>query len=71
MPISMAERISVLLRHIQTMCDYKGEAVGMREARKHAAWYFKGVKGAASLRRQSNSLTTFNDLIDLCKSLPV
>lgn len=71
MPISMAERISVLLRHIQTMCDYKGEAVGMREARKHAAWYFKGVKGAAFLRRQSNSLTTFNDLIDLCKSLPV
>ncbi len=69
MPISMAERISVLLRHIRMMCDEKGEAVGMREARKHAAWYFKGVKGAAALRRKSTSLETYQDLIELCKEL--
>lgn len=71
MPISQAERISVLLRHIRAMCDNKGESIGMREARKHAAWYFRGMKGAASLRRKSTALETYNDLIELCRELPV
>lgn len=69
LPVSNAERISVLLRHIQKLCEYKGEYNGMREARKHAAWYFKGVHGAAALRRQAGSLETFNDLIELCKMI--
>ncbi len=71
LPISNAERISVLLRHIQKLCEYKGEKIGMREARKHAAWYFKGVHGAASLRKKAVTLETFDDLIELCKALDV
>ena len=71
MPISMAERISVLLRHIAGMCEYKGEALAMREARKHAAWYFKGIKGAASLRKQAVSLETYEDLIALCRQAEI
>ncbi len=71
LPISNAERISILLRHIQTLCEYKGEKIGMREARKHAAWYFKGIHGAAALRRKAGTLETFNDLIDLCKMIEV
>lgn len=69
LPVSNAERIAVLLRHIQKLCEYKGEYNGMREARKHAAWYFKGVHGAASLRRQAGTLETFDDLIALCKMI--
>lgn len=65
--VSMAERITVLLRQVAVMCEYKGEAVAMREARKHAAWYFKGVKGAAALRKKAVELTTYEDLIALCK----
>ena len=69
LPVSNAERISILLRHIQKLCEYKGEYNGMREARKHAAWYFKGVHGAAALRRQAGTLETFDDLIELCKKI--
>ena len=69
MPVSSAERISVLLRHVSRMCEYKGEFSAMREARKHAAWYFKGVKGAAALRKRAVELETFEDLISLCREI--
>lgn len=67
LPISPAEKISVMLRHIKKVCEYKGEAVAMREARKHAAWYLKGFKNAAALRNEAGSLTTYDDLIELSK----
>ncbi|MBR2177091.1 MAG: tRNA dihydrouridine synthase DusB [Clostridia bacterium] len=71
LPVSNAERISVLLRHIRKLCEYKGEDIGMREARKHSAWYFKGMHDAASLRRKAGTLNTFDDLIELCKMIDV
>ena len=71
LPVSNAERISVLLRHIRNLCEYKGEDIGMREARKHSAWYFKGMHDAASLRRKAGTLNTFDDLIELCKMIDV
>ena len=51
-----------MLRHIKTLCEYKGEDVGMREARKHVGWYLKGFQGAASFRRAACSLKTFSEL---------
>ena len=44
------------------MADYKGEAIGLREARKHAGWYLKGCRGAAALRRQAGTIATLADL---------
>ena len=69
LPVGMAEKLSVMLRHVQTICRYKGEDVGMNEARKHAAWYLRGVHGAAALRKQAGTLRTFDDLIELCKMI--
>lgn len=69
LPVSHAERITVLLRHVRMMCEYKGEKIAMREARKHAAWYFKGMQGAASLRRQAGMLESYEQLIDLCRQI--
>ena len=71
LPVSSAERITVLLRQVSKMCGYKGEKIAMREARKHAAWYFKGIRGAASLRKRAVELETYEDLIELCKDIPV
>lgn len=59
------EKMAVLKRHIELLCRYKGEYVGMREARKHASWYIKGMRGAAEFRRECGSLTTPSDLDDL------
>lgn len=64
---SPAEKVAVILRHIKAMCDYKGEEIAMREARKHVGWYMKGFKNAAELRREAGYLKTFDELIELTK----
>lgn len=66
-PPSPAEKVTVILRHIQAMCDYKGEEIAMREARKHVGWYMKGFKNAAELRREACYLKTYDELIELTK----
>lgn len=49
-----AERVEKALRHAQMLIDYKGEYIGVREMRKHMAWYMKGMPGAAELRGKLN-----------------
>lgn len=62
-PIS--ERMRVMVKHIKRICEYKGESVGIKEARKHAAWYIKGIKGAASYRQQVGMLESVEQLEEL------
>lgn len=64
---TLEEKMDVMLRHIGTLCDYKGVRIGMREARKHAAWYIKGIRGAASFRQEIGSLSTMDELKALAK----
>lgn len=64
-PPTKTERLYVMLRHIKTLCEYKGEEHGMRESRKHVGWYLKGFKGAASFRNAAGKLTTFKELEEL------
>ena len=56
------ERMTVLKRHVELLCKYKGEYVGMREARKHSSWYIKGMRGAAEFRRECGEITAPEDL---------
>ena len=56
------ERMEIMIRHIGKLCEYKGDYVGMREARKHAAWYVKGIRGAAALRQEIGSLENMDQL---------
>ncbi len=55
-------RMRTLRRQVELMCGDKGEFVAMREARKHAAWYTKGVRGAGRLRARAMELCTLDDL---------
>ena len=63
------ERMRHLLRHIRQLCAYKGERIGMQEARKHAAWYTKGLRGAAKLRQEMTSLRTIAELETLAERI--
>ncbi len=58
----LPERMEILKNHVEAICKYKGERIGMREARKHAAWYIKGFHGAASLRSCASTLSSLDDL---------
>lgn len=68
-PPGIYEKMLVMNRHIEKLCQYKGENVGMREARKHTAWYMKGFKGAAKLRVMCGELRTLSDLRELTKQV--
>jgi len=56
---TLQERMEVMLGHIRLICEIKGEYAGMREARKHAAWYMKGLGGAARFRNEACTLERF------------
>lgn len=61
-PPTLAERFRVLRRHIYEMCGEKGEYIAMQQARSHAGWYMRGLRGAAALRRECCALRHFSDL---------
>lgn len=52
----------MLLRHARLQIACKGEYIGMRQMRKHVAWYTAGLPYSAALRRAGNELTTFSEL---------
>ncbi len=58
----IAERILVIKRHMDALCQLKGEHRAMREARKHVGWYLHGIRGAAAFRRRAGDLSTLEDL---------
>lgn len=64
-PVSLEERLAVMREHVELICRYNGEYGGMRIARKHAAWYLKGLRGAAAFRKDSSSLETLEDFYRL------
>ena len=65
----LEEKLEIMLKHIRLACEYKGENVGMREARKHVAWYCKGWVGAAQMRKKAGSLTRYEELEALAKEI--
>ncbi len=58
----VSERMRVMVEHIKLICEYKGERVGIKEARKHAAWYIKGIRGAAAYRQRVGALESVEEL---------
>ena len=58
-----------MAKHIEAMCELKGEGRAMNEARKHAGWYMKGVRGAAEFRRRAGELSTREDLVNLIRDV--
>ena len=47
------------------MMEFKGELAGMREMRKHVAWYTAGYPNSAALRNEINSVATLEELTEL------
>lgn len=63
------EKLDIMRRHIALLVEDKGELTGMKEARRQAAWYIKGIEGAASLRNKFGSMNTMSDLDELIKTI--
>lgn len=56
------EMIDTMLRHARLQIEFKGDYLGIREMRKHAAWYTAGYKGASKLRGMINDVESYEEL---------
>ena len=66
---SVEEIRDMNLRHARAQIDLKGEFTGIREMRKHVAWYTSGMRHSAGLRRESNQISSYEELENLLKML--
>ena len=66
---SPQEVTEMILRHAKMQMEFKGEYIGMREIRKHAAWYTAGYKNSAKLRGKINETETYEELKELLSHL--
>ena len=62
-PPTNQEKKEVILRHAALQLEYKGEYTGVREMRKHLAWYTVGMPHSAKFRRMINSMETMEELL--------
>ena len=62
---SLEEVKEMIMRHARMLIDYKGEYIGIREMRKHAAWYTAGFKGASKLRGCLNEASSIESLEEI------
>lgn len=65
--ILLEDKLKVIIEHINLEVNEKGEEVGIRELRKHMAYYTKNLKDASKLREKINTMTTRKELIDCLK----
>jgi nifR3 family TIM-barrel protein len=63
------EKIDVCILHLDRLIALKNEYIAVREMRKHAAWYLKGIKGTAKVRNEVNECNTRDDLVTLLNGL--
>lgn len=61
----LGEVADMILRQAKMMLDFKGEYIGIREIRKHAAWYTTGYPNSSKLRDAINTVETFEALEEM------
>ena len=64
---TVEERKEMILTHARMLLECKGNYIGIREMRKHAAWYTQGLPGSARLRGRLGEILSYDDLEGLIK----
>ncbi len=64
-PVSAAQRLSTLMRHVDLQIQRHGEGPGIREMRKQMAYYLRGIPGSAEVRGRLNAAETRAQLVAL------
>ena len=63
-PVTYAEKLSAIIKHIELEVEEKGENTGIKELRKHMSAYIKSMPDATSIREKINKIETKQELID-------
>ncbi|SIT93315.1 tRNA dihydrouridine synthase DusB [Edaphobacillus lindanitolerans] len=68
---TLREKIDVCLLHFKRLVELKGEYTAVREMRKHASWYMKGIRGNAKIRKAINQAESADELTALLNEFTV
>ncbi|MCL6560373.1 MAG: tRNA dihydrouridine synthase DusB [Firmicutes bacterium] len=63
------EKLRTALRHLDLLIENKGETVAVWEMRKHAAWYTRGLRGAARARDMINKAASRDEIRNILNSV--
>ena len=63
-PLSVYDRLALILKHLELLLSIKPEATAVREFRKHLCWYTKGLAGGSMFRSQLAGIETRKDLVE-------
>lgn len=66
---STEEKVNTILRQMDMLVELKGELTGIREMRKHIAWYIKGIKNAAQIRQKVFGINSKEEIEQLLSAL--
>jgi len=72
-PVDVIERADTISNHLNLFIEEMGEAVAVREIKKHIGWYAKGFAGASEIRRKANLARSIEDitlLTEMMRSIP-
>jgi nifR3 family TIM-barrel protein len=67
--VNTTERAAIILEHLNLFIEERGEAVAVREIKKHIGWYAKGFAGASEIRRAANSAGSIQDIQALAERI--
>ncbi len=60
--VTNKEKLDIILKHIDLQVQYLGENTGIKELRKHMAYYLKNLNGASAIRQKINQIETKTEL---------
>lgn len=63
--VSIDEKFKMAREHAKRLCDHKGEYIGIREMRGHAAWYVKGLAMSHQLKDKLSKIETYDEMLQI------
>ena len=63
--VTKEEKLKIIMKHVELLIKIKGELVGIKEFRKHIAWYTKGLKNSSEFRNKAMQIEEKEILLDL------
>jgi nifR3 family TIM-barrel protein len=61
---SPEEKIDMAIRHLDLLCNMKGEYIGVKEMRKHISWYLKGLKNSNTIKNEINTINEKTKMVN-------
>lgn len=65
----LAEKLAICLDHVKRHCEWRGEDFGIKDMRKHLAWYVKGFPGASQFRAQLTQVDSIENAEQILNQL--